>query len=105
MRTRCYPARLPHYSTVRAHHRTWAPSRAAVSHTLHNYLRMHDTMVAKGWSVGSLRSEALGGSGAQQPMSTKRVPKGRWIIALLLENVSHAQRCLCEGLRLLSPCY
>ena len=28
VRTRRYPARLPHYSTVRAHHRTWAPSRA-----------------------------------------------------------------------------
>ena len=73
---------------------------------LHTYttLRMHNTMVVKGWPVGSLRSEALGGSGAQQPMSTKRVPKGRWIIALLLENVSHALRCLREGLRLLSPC-
>ena len=99
------PARLPHYSTVRAHHRTWAPSRAAVSHTLHNTLRMHDTMVVKGWSVGSLLSESLGGSDAQLSMRTWRVPKGRWIIALLLENVSHALRCLCEGLRLLSPCY
>ena len=99
------PARLPHYSTVRAHHRTWAPSRGvSVSHT-YTTMRMHNTMVVKGWPVGSQRSEALGGSGAQQPMSTKRVPKGRWIIALLLENVSHAQRCLCEGLMLLSPCY
>ena len=72
---------------------------------VHNTAHAHNTMVVKGWSVGSLRSEALGGSGAQQLLSTKRVPKRRWIIALLLENVSHALRCLCEGLRLLSPCY
>ena len=38
--------------------------------TLHDTLRMHNTMVVKGWSVGSLRSESLGGSDAQLSMRT-----------------------------------
>ena len=54
-----------------------------VSHTT-QYLRTHDTMVVKGWSVGSLLSESLGGSDAQLPMRTQWVPKGRWIIALFV---------------------
>ena len=53
MRTRSYPARLPHYPTVRAHHRTWAPSRAMVSRTHTHTLQMRNTMVVKGWSVGT----------------------------------------------------
>ena len=83
MRTRCYPARLPHYthSTCTPHNLGPESGRRCLTHYT---LRMHNTMVVKGWPVGSLRSEALGGSGAQQPMSTKRVPKGRWIIALFV---------------------
>ena len=51
VRTRSYPARLPHYSTVRAHHRNVGPkSGHCVSHT-HN--TANADMVVKGWSVGS----------------------------------------------------
>ena len=82
MRTRCYPARLPHYTHCTCTPQNVGPESGRRCLT-HYTLRMHNTMVVKGWPVGSLRSEALGGSGAQQPMSTKRVPKGRWIIVLL----------------------
>ena len=105
MRTRCYPGPTPALHSLYVHTTERGPRvGASVSHT-HYTLRMHNTMVVKGWSVGSLLSETLGGSDALLPVRTKRVPKGRWIIALLLEDASHALRCLCEGLRLLSPCY
>ena len=57
MRTRSYPARLPHYSTVRALHSDVGPQVGPSCRTHASRMR---NMVVKGWSVGS---PLYGGSG------------------------------------------
>ena len=58
MRTRSYPARLPHYSTVRALHSDVGPQVGPSCLDTHTASRMRN-MVVKGWSVGS---PLIGGS-------------------------------------------
>ena len=76
-------------------------SRSCLLPHTHTALRMRNTTVVKGWSVGSPLS---GGSrrlrwrllGTDTQRTTRR--------PFCSENVSHALRCLCEGIGLLSPC-
>ena len=79
---------------------TWAPSRAAVSHT-HTTLRMRNTMVVKGWSVGS---PLYGGSRGSGGGCWVLLPKDDASSFLSRRTFSHALRGLCEGISLLSPC-
>ena len=71
VRTRSYPARLPHYSTVRAHHRNVGPkSGRRVSHT-------HNTANAEhhgGEGVVAGRWHAHGGFAAERRLSEAPPP-------------------------------
>ena len=99
VRTRSYPARLPHYSTVRAHHRNVGPkSGHRVSHT-------HSIANAEHGGEG-----VVGGFAADRRLSEAPVAAAGYCYpkddasSFCLEDVSHALRSLCEGVVLLSPC-
>ena len=100
VRTRSYPARLPHYSTVRAHHRNVGPkSGRRVSHT-------HNTANAEHHGGEGV----VGGFAAVRRLSRLRwrllgiATQGRRVVLFVSKDVSHALRGLCEGISLLSPC-
>ena len=97
VRTRSYPARLPHYSTVRAHHRAVGPKSGHLSNTQAN--AEHG---GEGVAGGFAADRRLGGSGGG---CWVLIPKGRRVVLFVSEDVSHALRGLCEGVSLLSPCY
>ena len=100
MRTRSYPARLPHYSTVRAHHRNVGPkSGRRVTHTHNTANAEHhggEGVVGGFAAVRRLSEAPVAAAGYCYPRTTRR--------PFVSKDVSHALRGLCEGISLLSPC-
>ena len=95
VRTRSYPARLPHYSTVRALHSDVGPQVGPL-HSIANAEHGGEGVVG-GFAADRRLSEApVAAAGYCYPKDDAS--------SFCLEDVSHALRSLCEGVVLLSPC-